>query len=233
MSAISCIVGHNIFEYDLPMLIQYSDRHGVKVPVYLQPNRDKFRGYPPVYRDTMELHAAGKFKDFHKLETIARALGFEGGKNGKSGKDFWKLSHDEQEQYLSNDLRMTSHVWKKLNYSREICDTALIFDIETRPRDEEKIRHIMPDFDADAVKVGNIKDPDKIEAKIEEARENHFYSFYDKAQLKSEYSEPCAIGIIDPDETISLHFADTPESIATMLKVFWEKCSNVWGNNQY
>ena len=231
MSGTCSIVGHNIIEYDLPMLIQYSDRHQVQIPTFLQPNRYKTRGFPSIYQDTMVLHAAGKFKDFHKLETIARAHGFEGGKGGRSGKDFWKLDSDQQIDYLRNDLLMTEHVWDRINFSRDISDDALIFDIETRPRDEEKIRKIMPEFREEDVKLGNVKDLDKRAEKIETARENHFFSFYDKAQLKSEYSEPCAIGIITPDKKEELLFATDPDSISEMLKKFWDFCSAAWQQN--
>jgi hypothetical protein len=57
-----------------------------------------------------------------------------------------------------------------------------VFDIETAPLDDELLRKLCPEckipphpgeFDPSSVKLGNIKDKAKIDAKIEEARHNH------------------------------------------------------------
>lgn len=60
--------------------------------------------------------------------------------------------------------------------------SALAFDIETGPADEQTIRKLSKpfepppppgDFDPATVKTGNLKDPDKIMAKVNEARQAH------------------------------------------------------------
>lgn len=72
---------------------------------------------------------------------------------------------------------------------------CLVFDIETGPLPEEVLRkRIKPypefvetPFDPASVKVGNLKDPSKIEAKIEEARRQHANAKEDHARAAEEY----------------------------------------------
>ena len=44
------------------------------------------------------------------------------------------------------------------------------FDIETGPLSEAELAVMVPPFDAAEVKTGNLKDPDKIAAKVAEER---------------------------------------------------------------
>lgn len=55
-------------------------------------------------------------------------------------------------------------------------------------------------FNPDDVKLGNVKDPSKVEAKIEEARE----AFVKKAALSAETGEVLAVGILDGDKELIL-----------------------------
>ena len=55
-------------------------------------------------------------------------------------------------------------------------------------------------FNPDDVKLGNVKDPSKVEAKIEEARE----AFVKKAALNAETGEILAVGILDGDKELIL-----------------------------
>ena len=57
----------------------------------------------------------------------------------------------------------------------------IIFDIETGPLPEDQID--IPPFDASEVKLGNLKDPAKIEAKVEAARVAHRQTIIDNAAL--------------------------------------------------
>jgi hypothetical protein len=70
-----------------------------------------------------------------------------------------------------------------------------IFDIETGA-DPIRARALMPPFDEAKVKVGNIKDQDKIAAKIEEKRASHESDWLDKAALRPETGQVLAIGMI-------------------------------------
>jgi hypothetical protein len=75
------------------------------------------------------------------------------------------------------------------------------FDIETAPLPDASVlvQELYP-FKAEDVKIGNLKDPDKIAAKIAEARDSHVATKLDKAQLNAHLSYICAIGLFDGDE---------------------------------
>ncbi len=60
---------------------------------------------------------------------------------------------------------------------------TIVFDIETGPLPESELVALVPPFDPAEVKTGNIKDPEKIAAKIAEAEANHRCDFFDKAAL--------------------------------------------------
>lgn len=80
---------------------------------------------------------------------------------------------------------------------------TLIFDIETGPAPEEEIRSMMPDFDPNAVKMGNLKDPEKRAEKLKEAKENYYTDAYAKAALHAWSGQVLAIGyrMTDGDNT--------------------------------
>lgn len=71
----------------------------------------------------------------------------------------------------------------------------IVFDIETGPQDEDCLRSICPPFDESEVKCGNIKDPEKIKAKIDQARDAHFATFLANAALSAATGQVVAIGI--------------------------------------
>lgn len=72
--------------------------------------------------------------------------------------------------------------------------STLVFDIETGPLPEEEIRKQMPAFDPEAVKMGNIKDPEKRAQKLAEAKENYYVDAYRKAALNAWSGQVLAIG---------------------------------------
>ena len=223
------VAGHMSNKFDYQMLFRFSIRHGVKVPTYLQP---KGRYLPKIYFDTNEMYGGGEFGYLIKLETLAKILGYRGiNKMGRSGKDFWKFSQDEKEEYLSADLDMTSHCFNTLNDSLDYCEDAVIYDIETKPRTAEEIEQLIPDFDPAKVKLGNLKDPYKVEEKIKSAEDNHLKSYMDKAQLTAEHCELSAIGYIMPDGEKRLVFCDTDKDIKVALEDFWSMCGSVWGHD--
>jgi hypothetical protein len=220
--SVSVVAGHNIKGFDLPFLIRSSVYNGVRIPPQCHPFGVRSRYYPNFYKDTMELIGAGEWNYFMSLDKLAKILGIAG-KNG-SGKDFWKASRPDQEAYLENDLVMTKHLYKALDVSYDISESVTIFDMETRPRSIDEIMHIAGEFDESSVKVGNLKDPDKIAEKIENARESYEQDLIDKAGLKAEYAQPCAIGYIHEDGRMELDFNDDP---VPLLKRFWEVIESV------
>ncbi len=74
-----------------------------------------------------------------------------------------------------------------------------VFDIETRPLPESELTALVPPFDPAEVKTGNIKDPDKIAAKIAEAEASHRRDFFDKAALDPLTGRVVAIGVMTFD----------------------------------
>ena len=60
---------------------------------------------------------------------------------------------------------------------------AIIFDLETGPLAESELVAMMPVFDPEEVKTGNLKDPEKIAEKLAEAEANHRRDFIERAAL--------------------------------------------------
>jgi len=76
---------------------------------------------------------------------------------------------------------------------------TIIFDIETGPLPETELAAAMPPFDPAEVKTGNLKDADKVAAKIAEARSNHSRDFSEKAALDPLTGRVVAIGVMTFD----------------------------------
>ncbi len=97
---------------------------------------------------------------------------------------------------------------------------TLIFDIETGPLPESELAALLPPFDPAEVKTGNIKDPDKIAAKVAEAETNHRRDFLDRAALDPLTGRVVAVGLLYPDSG-EFHVIGHDDEAAT-LREFWE-----------
>ena len=102
---------------------------------------------------------------------------------------------------------------------------TILFDIETGPLPEAELAALLPPFDPAEVKTGNIKDPDKIAAKLAEAEASHRQDFFEKAALDPLTGRVLAVGLLmnAERETGSAEFriiADEDE--AKMLREFWD-----------
>jgi hypothetical protein len=73
---------------------------------------------------------------------------------------------------------------------------TIVFDIETGPLPDSELAAAMPPFDPAEVKTGNLKDPDKVAAKIAEAEANHRRDFFDKAALDPLTGRVVAVGVM-------------------------------------
>lgn len=96
-----------------------------------------------------------------------------------------------------------------------------IADIETGP-DREKALALLPPFDPDEIKCGNLG-PEKAQAKIEEARKSHEAEWLDKAALRPETGKILAIGYYHNDlgvETITDRNVGSERSV---LEDFWRR----------
>lgn len=129
----------------------------------------------------------------------------------------------------------------------------ITFDIETEPLSDQALCLFCPmpdksefevgEFDPTAVKLGNLKDPDKIKAKIEKARSDHeaaiknadqrlvdaegeaFRKFKSDAGLNAAYSRVLAIGIYSATkDTVVILSEDNNADEAEMIDQFWSIC---------
>ena len=104
---------------------------------------------------------------------------------------------------------------------------TIFFDIETGALPEAEIAAMMPPFDPAEVKTGNLKDPDKIAAKLAEAEMNHRRDFVERAALDPLTGRVVAIGM--------LYLAGGRFDVighddeAQMLREFWQACRGEMG----
>lgn len=92
----------------------------------------------------------------------------------------------------------------------------LLFDIETGPLPDEQLDKMLYVFDPSEVKCGNMKDPEKIAQKLEEAEEEHYAKQRDKAALSAETGMVLAIGVSDGDGISILEGSEVD-----LLQKFW------------
>lgn len=101
----------------------------------------------------------------------------------------------------------------------------LAFDIETGPLPLDQLQALLPPFDEAEVKLGNLKDPDKIKVKVEEARANHESDFVSRAALSPMTGRVLAIGYwsIDSAKYAIEDGGDGDDRETVMLTRFWKK----------
>lgn len=110
----------------------------------------------------------------------------------------------------------------------------IIFDIETGPLPMSVLQASMPVFDPAEVKVGNIKDPALIAAKVKAAEEKHARDYLSKAALSSTTGYVCAISINSPtmaERQANVMLARTQEDEAKLLQEFWAMIAK-WNNGE-
>ena len=97
---------------------------------------------------------------------------------------------------------------------------TIFFDIETGPLPDTELAALVPPFDPAEVKTGNLKDPDKIAAKLAEAEANHRRDFFEKAALDPLTGRVVAVGLLYPDSGEFVVIGHEDE--AATLREFWE-----------
>lgn len=97
----------------------------------------------------------------------------------------------------------------------------IVFDIETAPQDKERLLSQMPPFDPTEVKVGNIKDPELIKAKVEGAKAKYEQDYIDKAALSALTGQVCAIGYAFEDGTDLRTVSPVEYSEKDLIEDFW------------
>lgn len=96
---------------------------------------------------------------------------------------------------------------------------TFVYDIETAPLPESELAALLPPFDPAEVKVGNLKDPEKITAKIAEAEANYLNDHLEKAALDPLTGRVLAVGLLDPVSEDVLVIGHDDE--AQTLRDFW------------
>ena len=113
-------------------------------------------------------------------------------------------------------------------------NTTIVMDIETRP-DVALVAKNTKAFDPESVKLGNTKDPDKVDAKIAQAEAKYWEDAYGKAALDPHTSTICAIGIQLEDEDPVLLYGSEKSILERFWDTFEEYSSSMWcyytGNN--
>lgn len=103
---------------------------------------------------------------------------------------------------------------------------TIIFDIETGALPDDQLLAMLPPFDPGEVKTGNIKNPELIQAKLDEAEKRHFTDFKDKAALDALTGRVVAIGLLEPEgEPVIVGEADERR----MLLDFWAQITDATG----
>lgn len=96
----------------------------------------------------------------------------------------------------------------------------IIFDIETAPQDTDKLLANLSPFNPEEVKVGNIKDPELIKAKIASAKEKHEKDYIAKAALSAATGRVVAIGLKFEDGWEMVSSTDEANE-HKLLEQFW------------
>ena len=104
---------------------------------------------------------------------------------------------------------------------------TIIFDVETGPLSEAELAAALPPFDPNEVKVGNLKDPEKIAAKLAEAEASHRRDYIERAALDAMTGRVLAIGMLYlfNGEFVVIEHADE----AQLLREFWVRCEHEMG----
>ena len=104
---------------------------------------------------------------------------------------------------------------------------TIFYDIETGPLPEVELAALVPPFDPAEVKTGNLKDPDKIAAKLAEAEVNHQRDFFGKAALDPLTGRVVAVGLLYPDSGEFAVIGHDDE--AATLREFWQATKGEMG----
>lgn len=98
---------------------------------------------------------------------------------------------------------------------------TIFFDIETGPLPEPELLQMVPSFNPAEVKVGNLKDPEKIAAKLAEAEADHRRQFIERAALDPLTGRVLAVGLMSDRGDFRVIGQDDE---ATLLREFWTAC---------
>lgn len=96
---------------------------------------------------------------------------------------------------------------------------TIYFDVETSGLPESELLATMPPFDPADVKCGNLKDPEKIAAKLAEAESAHRRDYLEGAALDALTGRVLAVGFATDGDVTILDGGGGDE--AELLRAFW------------
>jgi len=134
---------------------------------------------------------------------------------------------EQRRSHTAATVEGSAHGARRANCGSASRAQTIVFDIETGPLSEAELSAALPPFDPNEVKVGNIKDPEKIAAKLAEAEANHRRDFVEKAALDAMTGRVLAIGMLYlfNGEFVVIEHADE----AQLLREFWVRCEHEMG----
>lgn len=107
------VIGHNIFNFDLPYIYLRACKYGLK-PLW-HPLKS-FNAFIPEIIDTMQLWNAGRYpKQYISLDALAKFYGV--GEKKESGKNFYDImlkDYNSALLYLENDIILTEKIYQKM-----------------------------------------------------------------------------------------------------------------------
>jgi hypothetical protein len=119
------VIGHNLFNFDLPFLNKRSIIHGVKPTRSI--NMARYRS-DAVY-DTMQMWGNWSFGDSIKLDTLAKVLGLGGKTEGVDGSHVYPMwlegKHREIAEYCCQDVLTNYLVYCTMTFSNPVCDDSI------------------------------------------------------------------------------------------------------------
>ena len=103
------VCGHNIAAFDVPWLWRLAVKHRHRLAGLLP-----YRKWGDGLVDTMQLWSITNPKEYVKLDTIARFLGYSGKEDGMSGAEVWPAylrgEHDRIRHYCAKDVALTRSI---------------------------------------------------------------------------------------------------------------------------
>lgn len=107
------VCGHNIAAFDIPWLWRLSVKHRHPLAGLLP-----YRKWGDGLIDTMQLWSITNPKDYTKLDTIARFLGYAGKDAGMDGAEVWPAyqrgEHERIRHYCAKDVDLTRSIYLRM-----------------------------------------------------------------------------------------------------------------------
>ncbi len=224
MCIINELIGFNNFSFDNEFIALRAMHLGVPVPSNFYMNKN---GWPDFgqCRDIAPYFWFGKSpKKGRGLKAIAKFLGVKMYSGIVNGSNFYMFFNSKEEKdreeaikYAVSDSRATYEIATKFCYHDE--KTAVSYDIETLPLSDPHLLDIAGPFDPEDVKLGNTKDPEKVAAKIDQARKDYIKNLRAGAALDPQTGSIACISL-SSNEADRVLSGTEEEILTTFFELF-------------